>query len=108
MSEGIFRRDDDILDFIFNPTGVPFASAPKPDSPSNGRVFLRSHWIISQLEPDEAVIMKEYPDAQKREARKLEIEAVKLAESNEYDKALDLFAQALEYTPKNPSILNNR
>ncbi|CAK9290519.1 unnamed protein product [Gordionus sp. m RMFG-2023] len=42
------------------------------------------------------------------EIKELELKAIRLAETKEYEKALEIINQAIKLSPKNPSLYNNR
>mmetsp|Transcript_3365 Transcript_3365/g.4622 ORF Transcript_3365/g.4622 Transcript_3365/m.4622 type:complete len:204 (+) Transcript_3365:57-668(+) len=92
--------DEDILDFIFNPYGATPVTQPK-----------------TELKDE----FDEYNEQQLTESRTLELAAIKLAEScsvekgkiskdneSKLEEALSVLEKALQITPKNPSLYNNR
>ena len=87
-----------MLDFIFNPTGMP-SSVPKSPMPP-GFDAKRPESEISQVASSEFEITEA--------ARELQVEGVRLAQKGDVELAIEEFTQALELDANNPMLLNDR
>ncbi|KAJ8949332.1 hypothetical protein NQ314_008252, partial [Rhamnusium bicolor] len=81
------EHDKAILNCVFNPN-LPLEEAT--------------------LQPPEELQGKREDNPQAEEVKKLEIEAVQLAENGNLNEALNLINKAIEIAPKRPSLYNNR
>lgn len=88
-------NDQAVLDSIFNPLQI----GGDDNIPNVFDAEITDEQLQDPLDDETPEI---------KESSKLEIEAVKLAENNEYDKALELFENAIKITPNKASLYNNR
>lgn len=89
-------HDQQVLESIFNPLELTSSLEAQHINPDLAEPL---------LDNDEELNCS--ADALK-ESKLLEIEAVKLAEEQKLEEALDKFFKALKFTPKRASIYNNR
>ncbi|XP_056641476.1 tetratricopeptide repeat protein 36 homolog [Diorhabda sublineata] len=87
MSERLCASDNAILSFIFNP------NLPLEDVAATCGVELKDEEILSKNEEI---------------TKKIELEAIQLAEQGDLSKAFDIISRAIEIAPKKPSLYSNR
>ncbi|GAB0086355.1 Tetratricopeptide repeat protein 36 homolog [Sergentomyia squamirostris] len=96
LSELLTDKDRAVLESIFNPFQIGGGAAEGVD------------WNFDEGLPEEVQDPYEEPTPEVTESIRREVEAIKTAETGDFEKSIELFTSAIEVAPQRPAPWNNR